>query len=322
MVSVIIVNYNTFELTCQCISSVIAESKGLAYEIILVDNASKEKDPAEFKQKFPSITLIKNEMNQGFGRANNQGMKIAKGEFILLLNSDTIVLDEAIKKCFDYLSRKADPSVGLIGCKQVDKDGNTLHSVFWGDYNFSHVIGNNSFSKFWRKLTGKKSSAPADRLQDNKVISVSGIAGSFMFLRKEVIEQTGMFDPDFFMYSEESEWCRNRIKPKFAIEYYPMAQIIHLVGKSAKGGIMIRQSVLSYALAVYKKSYGLFAFYLIFKSFDMVFLFLSDLLRKGKLNHEVRLFFGLFPYYCSILKYSNKYGARKNMLMLKELMRK
>jgi GT2 family glycosyltransferase len=120
-VSVIIVNYNTFELTCSCVESVIKFTEGISYEIILVDNASVECLPELFLEKFPAIKLLKSIVNTGFTGGNNLGIKIASGDTILLLNSDVVLTENSIAKCFQVL--KGNTKIGIVSCMLKYPDG-------------------------------------------------------------------------------------------------------------------------------------------------------------------------------------------------------
>ncbi len=126
-VSVIIINYNTYELTCSCIQSIIREAgNGYTYEIILVDNASTETDAENFLKQFPSIKLIKSTVNAGFARGNNLGIRQAEGEYILLLNSDTVLKNDAIGICLSFL--RADASVAVVSGRLEYPDGHVQHN--------------------------------------------------------------------------------------------------------------------------------------------------------------------------------------------------
>src|SRR5205085_2670410 len=114
-VSIIIVNYNTFELTCACIQSVLARTEKVSFEIILVDNASVERPAGDFLEKFPSIILVENKENLGFARGNNAGIARASGDMILLLNSDTELMNDAIAICWSFLQTQ--PSVGVVSAR-------------------------------------------------------------------------------------------------------------------------------------------------------------------------------------------------------------
>ncbi|MEJ0054754.1 MAG: glycosyltransferase [Bacteroidota bacterium] len=120
-VSIIIINYNTFELTCACIESVIEKTKGIDYEIILVDNASAETDPRNFLKKFPAIILIESEVNDGFAKGNNRGIMRTSGKYVLLLNSDTLLKNNAVAIAWEFLERN--PEVAVVGSRLESPDG-------------------------------------------------------------------------------------------------------------------------------------------------------------------------------------------------------
>lgn len=230
-VSFIIVNWNTLEITKDCIESVEKEMKSSSYEIILVDNNSSDGSREFFEQNYSKHHLILNDDNLGFAKANNQGIAQANGRYLLLLNSDTIVLDNAVDKCVFYMDRQ--PDTGVLGCRILNDDRTLQRSCsqFPSILNqFIFISGlNQIFSKnrFWgrEKLTWWDYSHNLD---------VDVVSGCFMLIRKEAIEQVGGFDEQFFMYSEEVDWCLRFKKHGWRISFYSDAEIIHLGGASAK----------------------------------------------------------------------------------------
>lgn len=225
-VSVIIVNYNTLELTKNTINSVIEKTQGIKYEIILVDNASTDGSVEYFEEKYKNkITFLKNKENLGFGRANNKGIKIAKGKYIFLLNSDTLLINNAIKILFDYMELNL--KVGVCG-------GNLYNEKFLPELSYREkMMGYSSeylehiINIFRIKILKIKKIYFNTK---NKPKQVEIIIGADMFIRKEILEKVGNFDEDFFMYHEESElW-----KKGYEIYSVPEAKIIHLEGKSSK----------------------------------------------------------------------------------------
>src|SRR5215469_9088008 len=125
--SVIIINYNTFDLTSDCIRSVIQFTNDISYEIILVDNASSECDPNDFLKEFPNIILVQNSLNGGFAQGNNLGIEKASGANILLLNSDTILQENSVAKCLNYLSDQQ--AAGVVGCRMIYPDGKIQYTA-------------------------------------------------------------------------------------------------------------------------------------------------------------------------------------------------
>lgn len=228
-VSIIIVNYNTFELTKNTINSAIEKTKDLNYEIILVDNASTDGSVEFFEKEYKDkIIFIKNNENLGFGRANNEGIKIAKGKYIFLLNSDTLLINNAVKILFDFMEKN--DNCGVCGGNLFDINLKPTHSFLKklpcliSEIDFQL----NFFSKIFRKTINKRS----DFNYSKNEKEVGYITGADMMIRKKVLSEIGMFDKDFFMYSEESELTYRIKQKKYKIISVPQAEIIHLEGKS------------------------------------------------------------------------------------------
>lgn len=311
--SIVIINYNTGQLTEQCIKSIIRETRDFEFEIILIDNASSE--PIEFFIKdFAEIRLIKNKENIGFGPANNQGIRLARGKFILLLNSDTIVINRAIDQCLSYLKKNDD--IGLLGCKLLYEDGSIQKSLIHKSTPWQYLINSNPL--FSKGLSIKP------KYDYNKIQRTSGVSGAFMLFRKEVFQKVKPFDPDIFMYSEETELCRNRISEHFNIIYYPEATVIHLGGKSAPKEIMYHQAMLSYALVWYKRGYFHYLYYLLVSLNNLLSSLLGYIFAgktgKKELKKVIKGYLKIAPYLVGeIPRYPRAWGSRPDGLRLKEL---
>ena len=231
-ISVIIVNYNIKEFVLNSIASIKKSAKNIDVEIIVVDNASHDGSVEAISKKFSDVKLIANKENLGFGKANNQGLEIATGKYILLLNPDTLLKDNTLAKMLEFMENHAD--AGLATCKVLNPDG-TLQ-----------LACRRSFPSPWvsfTKISGLSSLFPKSKLfakynltylDENQTYEVDAVSGSFMFLRAEAIKEVNGFDPDFFMYGEDLDLCY-RIKEKgWKIYYYPDTEIIHYKGESAK----------------------------------------------------------------------------------------
>lgn len=227
-VSVIIVNYNTLKLTKNTIESVFEKTKKLKYEIILVDNASIDGSADFFENNYKNkIIFIKNTENLGFGKANNRGIEIAKGKYVFLLNSDTLLINNAIKILFDFMEKNKE--CGVCGGNLYDIDNKPIHSFKKELINkFSEF---DFFSNLISKIILRKR---LDFNYTNKNIEVGYITGADMFIRKEVLDKVGKFDPDFFMYFEETELTARIRRNGKKIISVPEAKIIHLEGKSTQ----------------------------------------------------------------------------------------
>lgn len=226
-VSIIIVNYNTKNLTLQCLESVYSFTKGLTFEVIVVDNSSYDDSISKIKQFYPQTILIESDKNLGFGIANNLGYLNSKGEFIFLLNSDTILINNAIKILWEFLNKHE--NIAIAGGQLYANDGLTkVHSyscffpsIFMEiDQLFGHI-----FSKLIEKNR-------YEIIKKNGFFQVAFVTGADMMLRRSDIENLGFFDPLFFLYFEETELAYRYFKNGKISVFVPEAKIIHLEGGS------------------------------------------------------------------------------------------
>lgn len=231
--SIIIVNYNTKQLTCNCINSIKEKTKDLCYEIIVVDNASHDDSVSFLKQNFSDLIILESPENIGFGRANNLAADIARADILFLLNSDTIIIDNSIKVLYDYLQEH--PETGVCGGLLLNEDGSIGHSAS------CQLSLKQDFINF---LHWKNPLPPLEtRISD--VTDVGYICGADMMVKKEVFEEAGRFDPDFFLYFEESELSYRIKQRNYRIQLVPSARIIHLGGSSGTVKRELSEFVLS-----------------------------------------------------------------------------
>jgi len=227
-VSIIIVNYNTKELTSQCINSIYEKTYGVSFEVILVDNASTD-GSREFFERDIRITYIYNNENLGFGRSNNTGAKFAKGKYLFLLNSDTILPMNAIGEFYAYMEKHLDiASCGgnLIGCngQNVSSHGNFPSLL----EDFSNI----GFSKLYPKYY-RHNIAIAQTTDEGNIDDVKYICGADIFIRKEIFEKFNGFDDDYFMYYEETDLYYRLYDTGYKSVILPNVNIIHLIGQSS-----------------------------------------------------------------------------------------
>lgn len=231
--SIIIVNYNTKELLKQTIESVIQTiGQTIKYEIIVSDNGSKDGSNEMMKSCFPQIKLIENNANLGFSKANNVAIKEARGRYILLLNSDTVVKDDCLQKSVAYMDKHGE--IGVLGCRVVLPNGILDHACKRGyptpEASLYYILKLNKLFP-----SSKKFGAYAlDYLPDNEINEVDSLVGAFMMVRKEAIDKVGLLDEDFFMYGEDIDWCYRIKEAGYKVIYYPEAEIIHYKGASSK----------------------------------------------------------------------------------------
>jgi GT2 family glycosyltransferase len=221
-VSVIIISYNTCELTRNCLNSVIEKTYDLNYEIIVVDNASADGSAAMILQTFPQVRLVEEHINWGFGKANNIGAGYAKGSYLFLLNSDTILVNNAIKILYDYM--KSNQKAGICGGQLVDVNGNNINS--YGPY--PSIIREIAVALFPAAWLNNKSIHCTCAQPINRFIS-----GADMMINREQFNQLKGFDKDFFMYAEDVDLSLRFKRAGFLTCFVPDAKIIHLVNQSS-----------------------------------------------------------------------------------------
>lgn len=251
--SIIVVNYNVKEFLKNLIDSIKKATQNFSSEIIVVDNASDDGSVELIKDKFPEIILIDNKTNLGFGKANNQGLQIAKGKFILLINPDTLVAEDTFTKMIEFFN--ANPEAGMAGCKILNPDG-TLQ-----------LACRRSFPGPWTaftKVTGLSTIFPKSKLfarynltylDENQTYEVDAISGSFMMMRKEVYEKVGGFDEQFFMYGEDLDLCYRIQKAGYKIFYVHSTQIIHYKGESTKRSSLDETKIFYQAMHLFVKKH-------------------------------------------------------------------
>jgi len=230
--SIIIVNYNTRRLTLDCLHSVYASVTGYTYEVLLIDNNSSDDSVSSIRNEFPQVGLIENKENAGFSRANNQGIRLARGQYILLLNSDTIVEPDTFQIMLDYMNRH--PEIGAAGCKVVLPDGSLDKACKRGfptpSASFYYAFG---FSKLFPDRP-RFNQYQLGYLNPDEEYEVDCLVGAFMMVRRKTIEEVGMLDEEFFMYGEDVDWCYRIKEAGWQIYYYPRTKIIHYKGASSR----------------------------------------------------------------------------------------
>jgi len=229
MVSIIIVNYNTSGLLGECLASVIAFTKNVECEIIVVDNASGDDSVAMVKKRFPQVRLVVNSENVGFSRANNAGAHGANGSFLLFLNSDTLFHEDTVGILSDALA--AQPRIGAIGPRLVFGDG--LVQPSFGRYptiatEFSAKLKHHLFTR-WRRAF-----SPLMDRRNRRSRSVEWITGACLMVRREVFDSVGGFDETMFMYFEDVDLCKRIHDAGWDIIFHPATTLTHLLGRSMK----------------------------------------------------------------------------------------
>ncbi|MFT9495339.1 glycosyltransferase family 2 protein [Anaerosolibacter sp.] len=231
-ISIIIVNYNTKDLTLQTIQSVCKSKTQFAYEVIVVDNASTDDSIQAIRDEFPQITVIQNDKNLGFSKANNIGIKQATGRYILLLNSDTVVMEDTLELMVNFMDENKD--VGASGCKVILPDGSLDKACKRSFPTPLNAIYNALKLDVLYPASKRFGQYNLTYLDNNKIHYIDCLVGAFMMVRREAIEQVGMLDEEFFMYGEDIDWCYRIKLAGWKIVYYPLVKIIHYKGGSSK----------------------------------------------------------------------------------------
>lgn len=226
--SIIIISYNTAEITKNCLESVVRSIKNkINYEIIVVDNASSDKTISlltDYELRITNLKLIKNDKNLGFAKANNQGVKVAKGKYILFLNSDIVVLEDAIAKLLDFFKTEEN-TIHFLGGKLLNKNLSPQPSC--GPFYTLPVVFGALFLRgdYW----GLTRSSP------NKVKEVDWVSGACILTKKEHFYKVGGFDEKIFMYMDEIDLLFRAKKQAMKTFFYPDAKFIHLASASSGG---------------------------------------------------------------------------------------
>jgi GT2 family glycosyltransferase len=281
-VTIIIVNYNTKDLLKDCLSSIYEKTVGLEYEIVVVDNASIDGSKQMVKNEFPDVKLIESKENLGFGRANNLGIINSKGKYIFLLNSDTILLNNAILIFYNYMEEhNSNESIGAIGGLLLDVKENPTFS--FGE--FPNTLSELRYIK--RKIAEKiLKTKPFNfsQFKNHLTINVEFITGADLFIPKKVIEKIGLFDQQFFMYYEETDLQKRMADEGFRRLIIVGPKIVHL-----EGGSFSSPSKLSYpnfslnqkSLHIYMKKH--------FAGFDYVIFRIIMILLRSMIVFDRRL---------------------------------
>jgi GT2 family glycosyltransferase len=230
-VSVIIVNWNTCGILKNCLKSLYAETAPGLIEVIVIDNASTDDSCQMVQSCFPDVKLIKNTENTGFAKANNQGIASAAGRYILLLNSDTVILDSVIAQTVSFADDN--PDVAVVGCCVLNPDMTFQPSCFM----FPSILNMFLSSLYLYKLFPRSRFFAREQMtwwDGNDIRQVDVVNGCFMFVRHQAIEQVGVLDEGFFMYAEETDWCYRFKQAGWKIMFAPVGQIIHMAGQSSR----------------------------------------------------------------------------------------
>jgi GT2 family glycosyltransferase len=301
--SIILVNYKSPQLVLDCVQSIYEQTKEISFEILIVDNASGDNSKEIILSKYPQIKWIQLDYNAGFARGNNAAIKVTNGEFLLLLNTDTIVLENALDKAVAFFKREK--NIAACGVQLLNTDGsNQISGAHFVKGGLNILLPLPYLGKFIRYLGYKlKTRVPSITSIENK-IAVDWIVGAFILTRKNIIEKAGMLDEDFFMYAEEIEWC-SRLKKQGEMYLFAEPKVIHIGGgtsgdfydtdESENGKNMWnrkgRQVLVSLILRI-RKQYGLMWYFIILALLTIeivifpIGLLIENIFKLGKAKYQ------------------------------------
>jgi len=303
-ITAILVSYNTETLLPKAIHALQDSAAELTLQTVIVDNASRDKSVELIYREFPECKLIENKTNVGFGRANNQALPFIKGRYVLLLNTDAFVSPDTLHKTVAYMDDHEE--CGLLGVKLVGRDGELQPSCRYFPTPVNRFLNRTGLNKLfpWVRLIDDMG---WDHASPQKC---DWVPGCYLLIRKEVIDQVGLFDERYFLYMEETDLCFSAKKSGWQVHFFSGTTVIHLGGESAKSdheitdaGRQIEQLQIESELLFFRKNMGLGAV-----SLHVFLVFLGDLviflkrLLKNRSNVRWRNVFKHFSMYTYLFR--------------------
>ncbi|MFA6980674.1 MAG: glycosyltransferase family 2 protein [Ignavibacteriaceae bacterium] len=286
--SIIIVNYNSFQILTECLDSIYKfTDKQTIFEIILVDNNSNEGDIRDILRKYPQINLIVNKENRGFSAANNQGLEVATGKYILFLNNDTLFIEDTINKTIAFLEDFGKDSV--IGCRLLNANKSLQPSVVDKD-TLGNSFGENLFLYRFFKGVKKLNKYYYSDNEPQQPTKVDIVKGAFILCSKKIVDELYGFDARFFFYAEETDFCMRAADLGYNVVYFPQTEIIHLGGVATDKNLWFKFKNQSIAkIQIYQKHFKGMEFFLLVAlhftgMFLRVFVYLGMSISKLKLD--------------------------------------
>lgn len=283
-ISIIIVSFNTKDITLSCIKSIFDHSPKGLFEVIVVDNNSTDRSADTITKKFPQVKIIKNKTNVGFGSANNQGTKMARGKFLLFLNSDTQFIEDSLSIVLKWASSRSSPFI--LGCKLLNPDRSLQYSAGF----FPSLTKVFAWTLFIDDLPLIKLFFPSYHLEHpnfySQELKVDWVMGAFIFTTREFFTKSGGFDENMFMYGEEIEWQMRAKNMGASIRFSPATSVIHL-GRASSNKVSPALSItgeFNGILYIYQKHYSRISYWLVSVALKLgIFLrmIIFDHTRKG-----------------------------------------
>ncbi|MBM3708676.1 MAG: glycosyltransferase family 2 protein [Actinobacteria bacterium] len=255
-ISIIVVSFNSLDLLKDCLNSLFDNPLSNSFEVLVVDNASKDGSAEMVKRNFQRVRLIENNINIGFAAANNLAIKSSQSEYILLINSDCQVYNDSLDNMVSFISENE--NIGIVGPKIINSDGSIqfscrrFPSIFDAGMHtlLTNIIPDNPFSKRYKLIDIKR----------DEPFEVDWVSGSCMLIRRKALADTGYMDENYFMYVEDIDICYQMWEKGWKVFYCPYAEILHHVGGSTEGGavsasVRMQKSVFYFFWKNYRKSW-------------------------------------------------------------------
>lgn len=288
-VAFVIVTWNGRDLVMDCLDSLFKHVKSIDYEVIVVDNGSRDGTVDAVRQRFGRVTVIANKENVGFAAANNQGLKVISSHYAVLLNNDTIVSEGVFERLVDFMNEN--PGVGAVGPQLVNLDGSPQNCF----HNFPSLLTEVVGLGLLKLLCPQR--YPGKRRDYEEPLKTDAVLGACLMVRREVVEQIGLIDEMYFFFLEETDWCYRMRKGGWAVYHIPDVKLIHLHGASTK-----KKMPVATWIEYYRSNYRFFM-----KNAGILSLALVVFVRFIKLN----LNFAFMFFFCAALLFSAKKYNRK-----------
>jgi hypothetical protein len=269
--SICIVNWNTETQLKECLQSIYEHTRGIAYEIFVVDNASGDGSVGMVQNHFPDVSLIANRQNRGFAAANNQAIRLARGRYVMLLNPDTVVHRGALEAMVWFMDSCG--QAGAIGCKLLNPDGSVQHSVRRSP-TFGIALHDNTILGRFSLFRERAADYKMKDFSFDKVQEVDATSGAALLVRREVLDEVGPLDEGYFMFIEELDLCQRIRGTGRTIYFIPDAVITHLGGESRRQNpeelVIVGQDSLVRYLTKFKGPRKTFLFKILYKPLFIV----------------------------------------------------
>jgi len=283
-ISIIVVSFNTKGLLLDCLASVFETVQGISFEVWVVDNNSTDGTEEAIRERYPTIKIIKNTENLGFAAANNQAFRQMNGDYALLLNTDAVLANGAVKELFDFM--KANPDAGMACGQLLNLDGSSQNSIA----NFPTTLTLLSNETLLRILFPKK--YPSKRREYVSPLKIDSCIGACLMARKKAMDDIGFFDERYFFFFEETDWAYRMKRGGWAIYLVPTAKIFHAQGKTVGSNLHARIMFYRSRYLFFKKwnphSYPLFCLVIFLRLIANIILSLTGLLFTGGFNNSIR----------------------------------